>query len=76
MTRLVSRSLVFNGLESLGPFGVWNICQTEQKIVCDSIDPIFVLPGVQKSRDGEAGFISGDEDGLKFGDHRKKAFRV
>ena len=76
MTCLVSKSLVFNRLESLGPFGVLNIFQTEQKIVCDSINQIFVLLGMRKSCDGEAGAISGYKDGFMFGDRRKKALRT
>ena len=38
MTRLASESLKLDRLESISPFGVWNICQTEQKIVCHGID--------------------------------------
>ena len=76
MTRLASESLKLDRLESISPFGVWNICQTEQKIVCHGIDQIFVLLGVRKSRDGKAGVISGDKDAFMFCDRRKKALRT
>ena len=76
MTRFVSKSLKLNGLESLSPFAVWSICQTEQKIVCNSIDQIFVLLSVRKGRNGETGIVGGDKDRFMLGDCVEKSFRI